>query len=124
MDYFQYYFQHSYLRQRCQSEACFACNSLVAKHSFEALRDARAGTPDDLCYKLVGESRMQLAWRRCWEILGALQRQLPAVANAQTHEVAVAWHARKDPRPRDGVPVIPDVQNQAGFVVCRRLGCC
>ena len=87
------------------------------------LRDARAG-PGDVCYKLVGESRMQLAWRRCWQILGALQRQLPAVANAQAHEVAVAWHARKDPKPRDGVPVVPDIQNQAGFVVCRRLGCC
>ena len=58
----------------------------------------------------------------CWS--AALSERMPAVANAQAHEVAVAWHARKDPKPRDGVPVVPDIQNQAGFVVCRRLGCC
>ena len=131
MDYFQYYFQHAYLVKRCQSEACFVCNALLSNYTYEQLSHARASAAardaqravDDPCYALVGLSRMQVEWRRCWEILGALQRQLPAVINAREHELAVAWHARGDAG-ADAMVALPDVHDQAGFVVCRRLGCC
>ena len=100
MDYFSYYYQRTYLLRRCESEGCFLCNYLLAKEAGK-LATTVAGKPSDdpdadVCYKAVAASRMQVAWRRCWQIVGALRRQLPAVLNALAHERAVAWAERKE----------------------------
>ena len=129
MDYYTYYYQHAYLMRRCQHEACFACNSILSSYSYEELKNEkpfRSGDPGepDLCYEIVGKSRMQVQWRKCWEILAAVQRNLPAVMNAVVHERAVAWHERKDADLTNALPLIEDIRNQAGYLVCRRLSCC
>ena len=129
MDYFTYYYQHAYLMRRCQHESCFVCNELLAAYSYEQLRSAAAGAPSpdggaDVCYQIVGKSRMQVQWRKCWEILSAVQRHLPAVMNAVVHERAVAWDARKDAELKQALPLQEDIRNQAGYLVCRRLSCC
>lgn len=103
------------------------CNELTAR-SYDELSGAapgeQAGGGGDICHQIVGKSRMQVQWRRCWEILAALQRALPAVMNAAAHERAVAWHERRDAALAHALPLQEDIRNQAGFRVCRRLSCC
>ena len=85
-----------------------------------------------VCYKAVAASRMQVAWRRCWQIVGALRRQLPAVLNALAHERAVAWAERKEKDASKEVmgpdsetaKAAADINNQAAYLVCRRIACC
>jgi hypothetical protein len=136
MDYFSYYYQRTYLLRRCESEGCFLCNFLLAKEAGK-LATTVAGKPSDdpdadVCYKAVAASRMQVAWRRCWQIVGALRRQLPAVLNALAHERAVAWAERKEKDASKEVmgpdsetaKAAADINNQAAYLVCRRIACC
>ena len=130
MDYFSYYYQRTYLLRRCESEGCFLCNYLLAKEAGK-LATAVAGE-GDVCYKAVAASRMQVAWRRCWQVVGALRRQLPAVLNALAHERAVAWAERKEKDASKEVMgpdsetanAAADINNQAAYLVCRRIACC
>ena len=103
------------------------CNELTAR-SYDELSGAapgeQAGGGGDICHQIVGKSRMQVQWRKCWEILSAVQRHLPAVMNAVVHERAVAWDARKDAELAQALPLQEDIRNQAGYLACRRLSCC
>ena len=64
--------------------------------------------------------------------VGALRRQLPAVLNALAHERAVAWAERKEKDASKEVmgpdsetaKAAADINNQAAYLVCRRIACC
>ena len=93
------------------------------------LAGAKVDEPNfDICYLAVAASRMQVAWRRCWQIVSALRRQLPAIINALNHEKAIAWSMKADKDPSsqkvETLKAADDLNHQAAYLVCKRIACC